>query len=480
MARARGGLSFFGDLAALSGGHLVSKVGGFLVFAMLARTLSRDGYGAVEYLVGLSTLFATAVDYGLGRVGVRRVAHHPASLARLAAQIPVMRLGVALIAAPVMALVAAPAMRGLGAHGLAWLFALSLLAAPWQQDWLLQATGRMNQASFAQALRTLVFALVVLSLVRGPADLHIVGWAEIAAATAMALYCVVVQQTSITRWQWRTPMEGFAGLAGEGALVGLGTFVAVANLYAPLFIVASLVGGEETAWFGAGSRVISSLLTFSNLYYFGLYPAIAGATIRSRDELADLLAASFRVMAWGGTLVALALTLLAQPVCVLVFGNNFSRAAPLLEIMVWTLPVVLLSGHARWSLVAAGEQARLVYANLAGAVAVSALGIPLALLLGGRGAAIAAVAGAVAVWLAAHALATARGSRLPSGAMAAVPVALALAIVGVTHLAGLGRWWAGSGAIFFAAAAPLLDRKLVPDLARLGAVRPDAAGEHVA
>jgi O-antigen/teichoic acid export membrane protein len=255
-----------------------------------------------------------------------------------------------------------------------------------------------------------------------------------------------------------------------------------ANQYPPSLFVANLAGGEEVAWFGAANRVICSLLTFAGLYYFNLCPAIARATITDRDELASMLAASFRVVAWGGTFVALVLTLLAKPLSLLVFGHRFGQSAPMLMIMAWILPIALLSGHARWSLVAAGIQTRVVYAQAAGSVAITILGIPSVVVLGGRGAASASVGGCVAVRVASHAFAARHGGRLPALTIAARPAAVALAVIGVIHVLGINHWSAGLGAVLFAAAAPLLDRKLLPGLTESGAVKlsrpegPDPSG----
>jgi O-antigen/teichoic acid export membrane protein len=289
--RPGGGLNLFQGLVVLSGGQVLSKIIGFVVFASLARTLEPEGYGTVEYVVGVAVFFETLVECGLGAVGVRRIAHDPSNLPALAAQIPLTRLGVATLCVPLMVLVAMPTVHGPVVRGLVWLFALSLLAAPWRQDWLMQATDRMSasRAALRDGLR------VALTLVRRPTDILAVGWAEIAAVSVMSLYCVAVQQTKITPYRLRTPLDGLSGLAKEGALVGLGGFVWSANHYGPLLLVASVVGGEETAWFAAASRIVTSLLIFSNVYYFNLYPAIARATARDRDELANLLAASFRV-----------------------------------------------------------------------------------------------------------------------------------------------------------------------------------------
>lgn len=466
-----GGLKLLRDFAVLSGGQVVSKIIGFVAFASLARTLQPEGYGTVEYVVGLSIFFGTFVEFGLGVVGVRRIAAAPGQLPTVAAQIPVLRLVVAVLSVPLMLLIAAPAVQGTAARGLLGLFAVSLLATPWRQDWLLQATERMSEAAIAQVVRTMVFALVILTLVRQSTDLLIVGWAEIAAVSAMSVYCVAVQQAKITPFRWRAGWTGLSELAKEGGMVGLGSFVWSANQYAPLLLVGSLVGGEETAWFAAASRVIVSLLAFSNLYYFNLYPVIAGATTRDRDTLASILGASFRVVAWGGTFVALALTLLAEPLSVLAFGDKFGQSASLLMVMAWVLPITLLSGHARWFMVAVGRQSRVVYAQVAGSIAMAVLGVPLVLLGGGRGAAVASLAAAVAVWLASHALAMRIGGRVPAFGPAVIPGALALVVMGGIHMAGLAQWSAGLGVLLFAAVAPFVDRKLWPDLIRLGAAR---------
>jgi O-antigen/teichoic acid export membrane protein len=462
-----GRLTLFRDLLALSTGHVASKLVGFAAFAFLARTLGPEGYGVVEYLAGLSLVFVMMVDGGLGVAGVRRVAHDPTALPRLAAQIPLARLGLALIGIPLMLLLAAGAIPGAEARGLMWLFALSLLAIPWRQDWLLQATHRMREVALAQALRMIVFAAVTVTLVRTPADLLAVGWAEMAAVSAMSLYCLAVQQARITPYRWRAPVTGLTALLAEGMTVGLGHLVWAANLYAPLLLVTALAGGAETAWFAAASRVIASLLTFSSLYHFNIYPAVARATPGDRDELARALAASCRVVAWGGTLVALALTLLAPPLAVLVFGARFEPSAPMLMVLAWLFPIALMSGHARWSLTAAGLQSRVVVSQLAGSAVLAVIGVPSVWWLGGRGAALASLAAGIAVWFVAHTFAVRNGTRLPRLRIALGPTAIAVLIIGVTHLVGLNGWSAAVGVPLFAAVA-LLDPKLRPDLARLG------------
>ena len=62
------------DLAVLVTGQFGAMLIATVAFAVLARELDPQTYGAVEYVVGLTALFGIAVEGGLATVGVRRAA----------------------------------------------------------------------------------------------------------------------------------------------------------------------------------------------------------------------------------------------------------------------------------------------------------------------------------------------------------------------------------------------------------------------
>ena len=174
---------------------------------------------------------------------------------------------------------------------------------------------------------------------------------------------------------------------------------------------------------------------------------------------------SVRVVSWGGVGVALAFTLLADLVTRIAFGPKLSDAAPLLKVLVWSLPLALCSGHARWGLVAAGAQTRVLWSQLAGLVVVL-IGAPvLGHLAGVMGYALAAVASAFTVWLTSHIFAMRHKAQPPPFVLALRPLLLAAGIIAGRELVWPQAVWAPwAGIALFAVLAPLLDRKLVPDL----------------
>lgn len=473
---AQGAPKLMRDLAVLTGGQFVTKLIAVGAFAFLARTLDPEGYGAVEYIVGLTTLFAMAVDCGLGTIGVKRIAESRHELPTLAAQIPLARLAIALLAIPVMIIGAATLGSPSIPRELVWLYAASLIFAACNQDWLLQSEELMAHVAFAHMLRVLTFTVAALLLVHGSADVAAVGWAELTAAAVVTLYYLIVTHVKVT--PLRVPRSAFSmmGLIRESASLGLSRFAWAAAQYMPLFLIGSMVGGAAVGWFAAAQRLVTSISTFSFVYHFNLYPALARVSAVSSSELTDLMRVSFRVTGWASIGLAFGLTLAATPVVTTIFGSRFAAAAPALTILVWVIPVTFVSGHARWALIVAGAQRHVLYAQLIGLMAVVLAGVPLVLQWDDVGAALAGVTGAIAVWIVSHTYALRLAARPPGLLLLTKPLLLALVLgvaVQLTDLTPLIQ--AIIGCALFAAAAPLVDRSLVPDLIQLAHAKAPAA-----
>lgn len=460
------------DFLALSGGEVLSRIAGFAAFAYLARVLAPEAYGAVELAVSLSLLFGFVVDFGIGAIGTREIARDPARATALAAEIPAARLLVSAFAIPAMGLTAIALGQPADTVALVWLFAVGLLAAPWRQQWLLQGLEMMTWVSAANAVRMFVFAGGVVLWVRAPHDLAAVGHVEIASAAVLAGYFIWVQGRKITRVRLSFSPAALKALMGEGMPLGLTQLVWSATQYLPTMLVAAYLGGAVLAWFGAAHRIVMSLWAFSWLYHFNLFPSLARGLGESRAAFQALVRPSLNVTAWAGVGVALVVTLLAEPLCRLAFGEKFSVAGPALAIAVWVVPATLLSGHARSALVAHGLQRFVLYAQLVGAVVMLAIGVWLVPAMGAAGGAVAMTVSSVAVCFVSQAFATRWVAPMPLLSELARPGAAALLAAVAVRAIGMGTWWDGAAAgMLFGLGALAVDRRLVADVRTLATAR---------
>jgi O-antigen/teichoic acid export membrane protein len=461
------GAKFFRDLAVLVGGQVASKLIGFLAFAYLARVLDPQAYGSVEFVVGLAGLFATVIDLGLGTIGVRRAAAAPEERGKLAAQISLMRFVVAVACAFVMVIGVNLFGGSEALHGLVMLYAASLLISAWYQEWLLQSAGLMAHVALAQVLRMSVFGVAVFLLVHGVGDAVLVGAAEIAGVAAAAGFALNVQRRKVAPIRLWTRFES-SSLLREAIPVGLGTMIWSAAQYAPLFIIGAFVGGAGTGFFAGANRLAASVATFSFVYHFNLYATASRLARTSGPALSRLMGSSFRATAWATIGGALAVALAASPIMTLIFGRDFVQAAPSLAILIWTVPVMFLSGHARWSLILAHLEIEVFRSQVVGLLTVVAFGMALVPTYGATGAAVAALGGNIAVWVSSFALARYRNVETPPLILASRPLFVAAALAFCTTLVTLPVWAEAAGALLlYVLIAPVVDRWLWSDVRHL-------------
>lgn len=464
------------DLGALLAGDAFSKIAGFAAFAWLARVLTPAAYGSVELAAAMVLFFGLAVDFGLGPIGAREIAREPRRTAGLARTIPALRGILALLTVPAMGLTAWAIGQPPEAVRVVWLFAFSLLFAPFTQSWILQGLDRMSWVSVAQPLRMAVFVAGVILLVRSPTDLLWVGAAQIASAVAVAAYFLVAQRALGLPLMPTFRGVALRGLIREALPVGAEQIVWALNQYLPIVMVAALLDPDSLAFFGGAHRIIISLGGFISVYHFNLYPTLARRAGQGREAVAALVEPSFRVTAWAGVGAALALGMLAGPLVRLAYGAAFAPAAAPLAVLAWVLPVSLLSGHARFALIAAGHQTQELVAQLAGSGVTIAGCLLLIPTVGPVGAGVAMVTASAVVWGVAHRFATARVASLPSLGPVWRPVLAAglalLAELGTRRLGVIPPLLpAGAALLAFALAAFVLDSRLLGDLRRLAGAK---------
>lgn len=470
------GIKFFHDLVHLVIGQMAGKIAGIACFAYLARTVDPAAYGTLEYVIGLAALAAVLVDFGFGPIGVREAGAGPESRRAVAEHIPAIRVLIALLAAPLLILVVLATTDAPLSLELALLFAASLLLHPFKQEWLLQSMELMNRIALAQALRMILFAILVFLFVKETSQILRVGLIEIGTLGLWFGYYLLVQHRAGLPIRLSFPRAELTRLTRAAAPLGAGAMVWAFNQYIPLILVTVMMGTEETAWFAAAHRLLVSLLAISYLYHFNLYPALTRRMAQSVEAFARLSHASFRIVAWGLIGPCALLGLVASDVMRLVYGAPFAVSGPVLAAAIWCLPVTLFSGHSRWALITAHRQGEVLRAQTAGAVVTLLLAPPFIWAFGAVGAALTMTAGCLAIWALAHRYASRSVVAMPGLETLWRPALATALAIGLFWLARpFGPWTAvGLSGLLYGAAGIMLDRRLLPDLRHLAYAKIDS------
>jgi O-antigen/teichoic acid export membrane protein len=467
---ARGARQLLRDLAALVLGEGVAKLAGFVAFAYLARTLPPERYGAVELAAAITMLFFLVVDFGFAPVGARELARDGTQVRWLAAAIPTLRLGLALASVAGIAVASLFLDQPEETRTLVRVFALSLLMAPWILNWLFQGLGRMLVVAAAQALRMAAFALLVFVVVSPVAPLWHAGAAELAAATILALYYLAMQASIAGTPQLSADVPRLVRLLRDAAPIGVSRILWATSQYAGTVILAAFAPASEVAWYGAAHRLATALGAFVQLYHFNLFPTLVEAAGDSLARLRELLEPLVRAAGWLAAFGGLVGVMFGAPLCALLYGAPFAQSGEPFAVLVWTLSASLVGAHARNVLLALGQQRAELAANAAGAAITLAASVALVPRFGGLGAGAALVAGTLATWLAAHALASrSAAGALPGLALLLRPLLTGAAVGFAASRLPIANEIARSSAalLALALAAPLVDPALRREALRL-------------
>ena len=388
----------FRDYIVLSGGQMFSKLLGFVAFAYLARILTVAEFGAVETVVGMSAIGYKVIELGTGSIAVRRIAQGADKLQSIIGAVISARMMIAIAIVPLLGIVYAGFTADQLPPLLIWFFALSLFAAPFAHEWLFQAHEKMGYAAFSPLLKMTVFLAFIFMLAPARNGVVMIGLAEIAAMFAVAVFFSLSARLNLHSGRPLYSLRAATGLLKDSAPLGVSSFVNSVGLYGPVLVVAIAAGAEAAGLFGAAHRIVASVITFSYVYFFNLLPLFSRLLHQNPAALQKLLDASVRITGWAGVTASLGLWALGDPLMTIIFGENFADAGPAFKILIWMGVFEVVSGNARWLLVAAHRQSSVLAAQIVGALAAILLTYLLAPGLGAYGAAIGVVIANGAIW----------------------------------------------------------------------------------
>jgi O-antigen/teichoic acid export membrane protein len=375
----------------LTGAEFTSKLLAFVTFSYLARMLGPLAYGSLEFTLAVMVFFVLPTDLGLGAYGAREIARNPDRSRTLLREITGLRAVCALGSILLLGVFVLVLPKSAAVKLLLLAYGLSLAGTPWLLIWFFQAHDQMRWVGAASVVRQAGFASLVFLFCRGPADLIRLGFIECGSVAITAAFCVYVTKSAM-RFGWPRPylhFRRFVHYARDASPIGLAELAWDFMWYFGTVVLGLLRSDSSVGWFGAAHRGLMALHTFVWLYFFNMLPSISRCADLPHSHLLRLMNGSLKVTAWSGVFGASLLTALSSSVMTLVYGRSFSGASTTFAILVWVLPVAMLSGHYRYALIGFNKQSHLLRCMILSAAAAVVLDLALIPVFGGPGAAVA-------------------------------------------------------------------------------------------
>lgn len=341
-----------------------------VAFIYLARALGPVGYGNIEFTIGLLLFFGLVVDFGSSPYGAREIAKDPTRISEIASSIICLRALLAIAAYSALALLANWLSRGNASfHSLILIYGLTLFAGPGLLEFVFQGMEKMKWVAAVSMVRQFVFAAGVFLFVRRADQVWVAGVVGCASVIAVVVYNITMLKRGVgsisVQWSWKAMMHSFS----RAFPLGLSELTWYAIWYSAPILLGVMGDQHHVGIFGASNRPVLTLGTFVGLYFYNLLPSLSRHSVEASESVRKLITQSLKITSWCGVFVAVAGLMLSRYLMLWIFGKNYAASAVPFEILIWCVPIALISGHYRSSLIAFNHQKYEFFSAVGGAIA---------------------------------------------------------------------------------------------------------------
>ena len=360
------------------------------VLPFLVRVLGMEIYGLVAFSQAFSQYFNILTDYGFNLSATRYIAHHREDQARVRSifwQVLILKVALMLLGLLVLAciLVAVPRFRRDTPYFL--LAYVAVLGSVLLPQWYFQGMERMHSVAVVTGMAKVLSAGLLFALVRRPSDgllavgiqscgMLLAGLLGLAVALRqLGLRCVVPSRGEL----WAAAHDGWHLFVSTAAV----------SLYTNtnLVLVGLLAGNTEAGYFSAAEKLIRAMQGLITPLMQAFFPHVNAVAARSRAAALRMIARTLRWVAVLSFAASAAMFVLAGLVASILFGRVAAGSVPVLRWIAF-LPFLIAISNVL------GIQTMLTFRFdrqfsrilVASGLLNLALGVPLVMLYGARGA----------------------------------------------------------------------------------------------
>ncbi len=357
------------NVAVLLGGRLLQKILSFVLVWVLVRWWSTEQFGLYSFLMIWLSLVAGVSDMGMSAVGVRLWAENPRRMARTLPRLYFLRLALLGIGIAV----SVPVWMTLYNHLPAWGLALVVLGLlPQVQNVALipfQAELSNWKPTLWSSLNRAVTVFVIVGAVLFGAGVSAVVLIEIVMPSLLLIKLMMEAARIATVRRGEEPVYSFRELASDLGPAGLLVLLSMAFFRADVFMLMRLRGVHDVGVYAASFRIVEPLLTLPGVLAMTLTPvAIARYASQDHDGLWRAIHRAARVITLLQLGMAFALARHSHEIVLVLFGAAYAPTAPIMAVLIWTLP--LSAWSYAWSMSAMAER-RYARLNLLAAAALA-------------------------------------------------------------------------------------------------------------
>ncbi|MBI4552796.1 MAG: flippase [Candidatus Latescibacteria bacterium] len=331
----------------------VTTVISFFLVLYLARSLGDIHFGKYSFAIAYCGFFTVLVDLGLNNLAVRDLARDKRTAGDYLGVLVTLRLALSLVTLAVAFVVVNLLQYPPDTRLVVYVMGVGMLLISGFGELYTNVFEGYEQMQYIALIDTvkrtidLGCAVVVLSLGYGLLVLVVAFLAS--ESLRLGLSWWVARRRLGLRIRPHIDLEAWrTRIATAFPFALMLTFMAILT-NTDIMMLAKMRGEQEVGWYGAASRLTSTLTLIPMMCATAMFPVASRLYHESREAVRPLFVGLVRPMIILGLPIAVGTSLLVRPLILLLYGLQYVPAAAALRLLVWAvafsfinLPMVLL------------------------------------------------------------------------------------------------------------------------------------------
>ncbi len=374
---------------------LLGRIGNMLVAlgvgVWVARYLGPEQYGIMNYCVALLALLAIFSTLGLNTVVIRNLVRRPEDSPQILGSALLLKfVGTIIQGAAAIAII-----NILRPGDSQYLLFVAIIAVGYLFktleviDFWFQSRVESKYAVVSQFSATLVVGIVKVGLILLLAPLVAFIWMAPLTLALAALGFVIFYKARVrtSRIAWKPRVDTMKSLGRDSWPLALSALAVVVYMKIDQVMIGQMIDEKTLGVYSAAVRLSESWYFLPSAIAASVFPALIRAREKNREMYLERLQTLFDIFFWFSALVAVAVFFLSDFIVDLLYGAEYSDAAEILSLHIWSDIFVFMGIVSSRYLVAENLTRIPMYRTLAGMIFNVGLNFVLIPRWGGLGAA---------------------------------------------------------------------------------------------
>ena len=326
-------------------GEMLGKLFGFVSMVYIARILGSEAFGWLNFAQAFLAYLLIIVDSGFPMFGIREIAKAKEKVSVISLNVIFIRFLISIFvfllsAGLVWMLHIDPAIKLLFIGTFLYVFFRAF-----EPYWIYQGLEKMEYAGTMRIMQSGLNLVLILIFIRSASDLAKIPLLAFASGmTVNVLYLFVLYKYfALLKFDHFIPKEWANYYTGA---FPLGVSAVLIQIYYNLdTIMLGFMGTQEkVGLYNAAYKGFLVILFILGIWQSTVFPVISRKLDEDRDQAAAFLGKYFRLTILACVPVTFLTTLVAPAIIMLIFGGRYAGATIALQILIWNLIPIAISG----------------------------------------------------------------------------------------------------------------------------------------